>query len=330
MIQDMSKEKELCFCGSDDSYENCCAPFHRGKIPPNALKLMRSRYSAYALNLADYIIKTTHPASPNYLPNLDHWKQMIEEFSKNTKFQNLQVVDFKEMGNFATVTFIAHIYQKNQNATFTEKSYFEKIKGEWFYRSGHLIRGAAPNFITVEPEHILPLAYFGDPILKQKALPIKEITADLKRLVEEMIDTLFAYDAVGLAAPQVHHSIRLFIIREIIEDKQGIRYGDIKVFINPIISFPSNEKIKLSEGCASIPTIHAEVERYKEISVEYTSLDGQRIKEICSGWKARTILHENDHLDGVLFIDRLDQIEKDKLDPFLKHLYRRIHDGTEL
>ncbi len=146
-----------------------------------------------------------------------------------------------------------------------------------------------------------------------------------------MIETMDASDGIGLAAPQIHHSIRLFVIRTPIETEDGgFEAGDVKVFINPILSNFSDETWEAPEGCLSIPTIRSNVERPKEITVEYTSLDGTKNKEQFSGWAARVIMHENDHIDGILFIDRLSEEEKLRIAPILENLKARIHDGKAL
>lgn len=326
--------KKKCPCFSGKKYQECCKPFHEGEIPENALLLMRSRYAAYALNMPDYIIRTTHPASPQYIENKFLWKRSISQFAKNTMFNKLEVLDFKENINLATVTFTAYISQKEQDATFTERSYFEKINTRWFYRGGQLAQGYTPNLVTTGQFRLLPLAYYGDAILRQKASAITAITPDIKKLVEEMIETMDACDGIGLAAPQVHHSIRLFVIRTPTPvgefEREKIEFGEVKVLINPILSLSSKESWKAPEGCLSIPTIRALVERPKEVTVEYTSLEGQVIKENVSAWEARVIMHEYDHIEGVLFTDRLDAKEQEKLHPFLQNLEKRMHDGKAL
>jgi len=292
---------------------------------------MRSRYAAYALGNADYIIETTHPGSPGYREDLSKWTKEILKFSQKSQFERLEILDFKEKDTMASVTFIAHIMQGKKDVTFTEKSYFEKVRGKWFYRSGQLIEGKDPNLMTVGQMRILPLSYYGDPILRKVAEPVSSITESTLQLVEEMIETMDACDGLGLAAPQVHYSIQLFVIRTPIEDEVGdVDLGDPMVFINPKITEHSEETWAVSEGCLSIPSIHADVTRSKEITVEYTNLKGERIKERCSGWKARVILHEYDHIQGVLFIDHLPKEERQSLEPFLKRLHHRIHDGSEL
>jgi len=327
----MENIRRQCPCSSGKDYEVCCKKYHQGAVPENALVLMRSRYSAYAFNLPEYIIATTHPASPQYSDNMFIWKRSISRFALNTVFHKLEVLDFKESAHMAQVVFTAFISQGGQEATFTERSYFDKVHERWLYRGGNLSQGYAPNLVTTGQLRLLPLAYYGDSILRRKGDPIVEITEDIRRLAEEMIDTMEASNGMGLAAPQVHHSIRLFVIRTPIEtDKDKIEYGDINVFINPVLSMPDAETWKASEGCLSIPTLRAEVERPRGITVEYTTLEDEKVQERVSGWHARVIMHEYDHIDGLLFIDRLNKQELDKITPFLQNLEKRIHDGREL
>jgi SEC-C motif-containing protein len=127
-----------CPCKSGNSYADCCRPFHEGTLPDTALKLMRSRYSAYALCIPSYIIHTTHPENPQFSHDTAAWSKSISEFCENTEFKNLEILHFQEKSPFATVTFFAHLTQNKKDVSFTEESYFEKIKGKWLYRSGQL------------------------------------------------------------------------------------------------------------------------------------------------------------------------------------------------
>ncbi len=327
----MSNPKDLCPCCSGKSYESCCKPFHDGYLPENAVQLMRSRYSAYFFNIPNYIIATTHPASSRYSENKFSWKRNISQFARNSTFHKLEILDFKERGDLATVTFTAFISQEGKDVTYTERSYFEKKNKCWLYRGGQITEGHAPNFVTTGQLRLLPLAYYGEPILRRKADPVIEITDDLRTLVEEMIETMDACDGIGLAAPQVHHSIRLFVMQtQSNTEERGNDSGGIEVIINPILSEPSVETWKAPEGCLSIPTFRFLIERHKEITVEYTTLDGSQIKKRVSGWQARVFQHETDHIDGILFIDRLDPEEQSQLLPHLQSLERRIHDGRAL
>lgn len=129
-------QKILCPCCSMKESESCCEPLHQGVFPKNALQLMRSRYSAYVLNLPDYIIATTHPSNPQYTEDKLSWKRSISHFSRNSTFHKLEIHHFEEKEISATVTFTAYLSQNRKDATFTEKSYFEKLNGLWLYHSG--------------------------------------------------------------------------------------------------------------------------------------------------------------------------------------------------
>jgi SEC-C motif-containing protein len=128
----------LCPCGTGKPYSACCQPFHSGTLPDSALELMRSRYSAYALCLPAYIIATTHPANPHFNSHLAQWTQDISEFCKHTEFKKLQILDAEEKDSLATVTFTAYLIQNKKDASFTEKSSFEKVNGKWLYLNGQL------------------------------------------------------------------------------------------------------------------------------------------------------------------------------------------------
>lgn len=316
-----------CPCGSKNNYQLCCHPFHSGAIPKTALELMKARYSAYVLNIPSFIIKTTHPASPQYEHDLAIWTEEISSFSLHSIFEGLEIVDHKEQDSLAIVTFIAHMKQKEQDATFTEKSYFEKKYGQWFYKNGQLYAGKAPNIVTINEMKILPLAYYGDPILRIKATPVTEITEALLQLIEEMKETMQSSGGIGLAAPQVHHSIRLFLARL---PEPNFENGPIEVFINPILSDESEEKWSVSEGCLSLPTIHGPVERPQEITIEYVNEHGEKKKRRAKGWEARVLMHENDHLDGHFFIDHLSKESLEEIKEELIHLNQRIHDPLAL
>lgn len=127
-----------CPCHSGKSYESCCASFHRGKEPSSALELMRSRYSAYALSLVDYILKTTHPSHSDCKKARAKRIKEIEAFCKNTQFANLTILEVCERGNWAQVTFKAHLFQNHKDVSFQEKSSFEKVDGRWLYLSGQV------------------------------------------------------------------------------------------------------------------------------------------------------------------------------------------------
>lgn len=119
-----------CPCHSEKKYSECCEPYHKGEaLPAQVELLMRSRYSAYALDLADYIIATTHPNSPLYEQNRARWIQSIHEFSTSTTFQDLIIESTTEN----TVTFHAILNTHGKDTSFREKSLFEKLNGRWLY-----------------------------------------------------------------------------------------------------------------------------------------------------------------------------------------------------
>lgn len=126
----------LCPCGSGKDYDHCCKALHDGGWADNALLLMRSRYCAYALGKADYIIRTTHPKNPHFKLNVEGWKQDILKSYGNTQFQKLDIVEFIDGDDVAYVTFVAHLKQNNRDGSFCEKSRFEKVDGHWLYLSG--------------------------------------------------------------------------------------------------------------------------------------------------------------------------------------------------
>ncbi len=128
--------KKLCPCHSGKWYRDCCKPYHEGKLPENALLLMRSRYAAYALGLADYIIATTHPSNPDYSAPTEQWKQEILAFSNQTRFLGLTIHTFLDGPSEAYVAFTAHLEQNGIDASFTEKSRFFKEGERWLYTEG--------------------------------------------------------------------------------------------------------------------------------------------------------------------------------------------------
>lgn len=119
-------------------YSTCCQPYHDGALPENAEVLMRSRYSAYALQLADYIIQTTHPSNPAYTADKRLWKEEILQFCRDMQFTGLHIEEFVEGPERATVTFTAQLKQGDFDASFREKSLFIKEDGRWFYASGEI------------------------------------------------------------------------------------------------------------------------------------------------------------------------------------------------
>jgi SEC-C motif domain protein len=134
-------KKDKCLCHSGKKYAECCEKFHKGTLPSRALELMRSRYSAYANQLADYIIETTHPESPYYLNDRKRWTEQILAFCKTTQFEGLDILVFIDGEKEAYVTFYAHLKQLGKDSSFQEKSRFEKIGNKWHYIEGRRDKG---------------------------------------------------------------------------------------------------------------------------------------------------------------------------------------------
>lgn len=136
-----SNKNSLCPCCSGLEYQQCCQQYHQGTIPKTPLALMRSRYSAYAKDLPQYIMETTHPDNPNFKVDKNSWAQEIMQFSRNTQFNKLEIVESQEGTTEGFVTFTAHLAKNGQDASFTEKSRFHKIGDRWLYRDGVITKG---------------------------------------------------------------------------------------------------------------------------------------------------------------------------------------------
>jgi peptide deformylase len=162
---------------------------------------------------------------------------------------------------------------------------------------------------------ILKIARMGHPVLRAKARPIhpSEIrTPKIQQLIDNMFDTMREYQGVGLAAPQVHESVRLFVAgfpprpeRDDEEDEEEGQDVPEMVVINPEIEVASRELVEDWEGCLSIPDIRGRVPRARQIVLRAFDRQGKKIEMPASGFTARVIQHETDHLDGVLFFDRM-------------------------
>lgn len=157
----------------------------------------------------------------------------------------------------------------------------------------------------------LPISQLGDPVLRQTAQPIYHVQEDwVQRLIEDMIATLFESNGVGLAAPQVGQSYRLLIVAS----RPNLRYPNAPemqptAMINPHILAHNDEIVKDWEGCLSIPGIRGWVPRYTTIEVEYTTADGKLQRQVLTDFVARIFQHEFDHLNGLVFLDRLDSVQ---------------------
>ena len=153
---------------------------------------------------------------------------------------------------------------------------------------------------------VKPIVYYGDPVLREKAEAIDEIDRETKDLVADLIATLKDAGGLGLAAPQIGVSKRIFII-----DLTSIDITEsIKVFINPKITTTSDEEVVLEEGCLSFPGIFQRIQRPERVKVTATDLEGKEFTLEATGMLARAIQHENDHLDGILYIDHFTPLSR--------------------
>ncbi len=176
----------------------------------------------------------------------------------------------------------------------------------------------------------LPIVAYGDPVLRKKAEEIDEDYPQLKELIENMFDTMYGANGVGLAAPQVGLPIRMFVIdaTPFADDEEGDpQLKDFKkVFINPIIIEESGDKWAFSEGCLSIPDISEEVLRHANVKINYLDENFEEHEEDLSGLAARVVQHEYDHIEGKLFTDKLGALKKamlkSKLDNISKGMVR--------
>lgn len=177
---------------------------------------------------------------------------------------------------------------------------------------------------------ILPIVAYGDPVLKKEAIEIDEQFPALNQLIDNMFETMYEASGVGLAAPQIGQSIRLFVVdgspfAEVDEDEEedpkavGME-GFKLVFINPIIEEETGSNWVFAEGCLSIPKIREDVSRKEKIRVTYYDENWQFHDEWFDGYKARIIQHEYDHIEGILFTDHLSVLKKRMLTKRLSNI----------
>jgi peptide deformylase len=163
---------------------------------------------------------------------------------------------------------------------------------------------------------ILPIVAYGDPVLKKLAEDIDKDYPHLEDLIDDMFETMYAAQGVGLAAPQIGLSIRLFIVDaspfgEDEEDPEAQKVKDFKeVFINAEIIEEKGEEWVFQEGCLSIPAIREDVVREDTIKIGYYNRDWEYQERVFDGYAARIIQHEYDHIDGILFTDHLNPLKK--------------------
>jgi peptide deformylase len=152
---------------------------------------------------------------------------------------------------------------------------------------------------------VLKVRKYGDPVLRRRAADVSEVTPELRKTIADMVETMYDEAGIGLAAPQVGISLRLMVVGH--DERREPR-----VLINPQIVDRGGE-VTAEEGCLSIPGIFAPVTRSEWVDVEAKDVDGRPVKVHGTGLLARVLQHEMDHLDGALFIDRLDPVTRDRI-----------------
>lgn len=186
----------------------------------------------------------------------------------------------------------------------------------------------------------LPIIAYGDPVLRQKAKEIEKDYPQLDSLIENMFETMYAAYGVGIAAPQIGLPIRLFVIDgEPYAEDDPVMDGFKKVFINPEIIEESGTPWNYNEGCLSIPDIREDISRKEQIRIIYFDENWVEHEETYTGLAARVIQHEYDHIEGILFTDklgplkkallkgRLDDISKGKIDVDYKMKFPKLKRG---
>jgi peptide deformylase len=177
---------------------------------------------------------------------------------------------------------------------------------------------------------ILPVVKYGHPVLRQKGIRVEGINAEIKKLVADMLETMHASKGVGLAAQQIGRALQLTVVdvRDIKERPSWLELdgnpANVDAFmplvlINPEIK-PQGEIVAGAEGCLSFPEIFGEIPRPESVEVRALNVKGKPVEFRCGGLLARAIQHEVDHLNGILFIDRMDKTTKEELRPQLDTL----------
>ena len=171
---------------------------------------------------------------------------------------------------------------------------------------------------------IYPIVVYGDPVLKRMADEIEKNSIDIKKLIDDMFETMYNASGIGLAAPQIGKSIRMFVVDgSPLDDKDEEMANFKKVFINPEIIEETGIPWKFEEGCLSIPSIREEISRHPKLIINYLDENWQEHEEEFDGMKARIIQHEYDHIEGKLFTDHLTPFKKRVLKGKLQNISKR-------
>jgi peptide deformylase len=187
---------------------------------------------------------------------------------------------------------------------------------------------------------VLPVVKYGHPVLRKKGVPIERVTNEIKGLIADMLDTMKAARGVGLAAQQVGHALQLAVVdvREVTDRPSTLHLegkpADVASFmpvvlINPNFK-PVADPVEGPEGCLSFPEMYADISRAESIDVKALNEKGRPVIFRCGGLLARAIQHEIDHLNGILFIDRMSPATKKQLKPELEALQAETKEALRI
>ena len=166
---------------------------------------------------------------------------------------------------------------------------------------------------------ILPVYAYGSPVLRKKAVEIDQEYPELDVLIANMFETMYDSNGIGLAAPQIGLAIRLFIV-DGTEIEEASTQDFKKVFINPVIVEEFDTRWDYEEGCLSIPNVRADVNRYSKLRIRYCDENFAEHEEVYDGMAARIIQHEYDHIEGILFTDRISPLKRTMLKSKLQNI----------
>ena len=153
---------------------------------------------------------------------------------------------------------------------------------------------------------IYEIKKYGDPVLREKNIEVETVDDNIREILQNMVETMYDKAGVGLAAPQVGINKRM-----IVTDWKGEEQGcELRKIINPVITPLTDEKIDWEEGCLSVPGIYKKVERIAKIRVDYLNEKGEKVSEELEGFPAIVMQHEFDHLEAILFVDRVSPMAK--------------------
>ena len=175
---------------------------------------------------------------------------------------------------------------------------------------------------------ILPIVGYGDPILRKRGEEVSKNHPNLKQVIADMYDTMYNAYGVGLAAPQIGLALRLFIVdtkpfsddEDLSKEEQQQLEGFRKTFINPVMLTEEGEEWGFNEGCLSIPEVREDVYRHEKITIAYYDEDFNKHTDVYDGLIARVIQHEYDHIEGILFTDRISSLKKRLINKKLQNI----------